>query len=119
MKCCIAPGCKNDFYKVKAKGKIVNFHKLQRNWKTVLQRWLVALKRKSPPMGTDSRVCSEHFLEEDYTEEIFDSGKLVVRNLKLLRLISISLPMTWAPLTAQHTQTTGGQRHQCAVGIGL
>ena len=76
---CIAPGCKNEFYRVKAKDKTIHFHKLPLKRRTVLLRWLVALKRESPPMGSDSKVCSKHFLEEDYTEErIFESGKLVV-----------------------------------------
>ena len=83
---CIAPGCKNEFYRVKAKDKTVHFHKLPLKRRTVLLRWLAALKRESPPMGSDSRVCSEHFLEEDYTEEkIFESGKLVVRRTNRLK----------------------------------
>ncbi|XP_071314990.1 GTPase IMAP family member 8-like [Trachinotus anak] len=42
----------------------------------VLLRWLAALKRKGPPPGSGSRVCSEHFLEEDYIEEkTFELGR--------------------------------------------
>uniref|UniRef100_A0A3B4TT49 THAP domain-containing protein 1 n=1 Tax=Seriola dumerili TaxID=41447 RepID=A0A3B4TT49_SERDU len=71
---------------VKAKDKTVHFHKLPLKRRAVLLRWLAALKRESPPMGTDSRVCSEHFLDEDYLEDkIFESGKLVVRRTNRLK----------------------------------
>lgn len=85
---CIALGCKNEFYKVKSKDKTVHihFHKLPLKRRTVLLHWLVTLKQKSPPMSSGSRVCSEHFLEEDYTEgKIFDSGKLLVRRTTRLK----------------------------------
>lgn len=37
-------------------------------------------------MGADYRVCSEHFLEEDYIEEkTFEFGKLVVRRTNRLK----------------------------------
>lgn len=64
----------------------VHFHKLPLKRKTVLLRWLTALKRESPPMGADYRVCSEHFLEEDYIEEkTFEFGQLVVRRTNRLK----------------------------------
>uniref|UniRef100_A0A672LX12 THAP-type domain-containing protein n=1 Tax=Sinocyclocheilus grahami TaxID=75366 RepID=A0A672LX12_SINGR len=60
-----------DFYSVKAK---------------VLIHWLAALKRKKPPMGAEARVCSEHFLEEDYIEEkTFGSANLVIRHTNKLK----------------------------------
>lgn len=83
---CIAPGCKNEFYRVQSEGKKVHFHTLPLKRRPVLLRWLAALKRKNPPMGTDSRVCSEHFLEEDYIEQkVFESDKLVVRRTNKLK----------------------------------
>lgn len=83
---CIVPGCKNEFYRVKAKDKKVHFHTLPHKRKIVLLRWLAALRRKSPPMNTKSRVCSDHFLEEDYIQEkTFESDKLVVRRTNRLR----------------------------------
>lgn len=66
---CFARGCKNEFYKVKAKDKAVHFHKLPLKWKTILLCWLTALKRVSPPMGIDSRVCIDLFSEDNYIEE--------------------------------------------------
>uniref|UniRef100_A0A672LUC4 THAP domain-containing protein 1 n=1 Tax=Sinocyclocheilus grahami TaxID=75366 RepID=A0A672LUC4_SINGR len=71
---CIAPGCK------------INFHKLPLKWRTVLIHWLAALKRKKPPMGAEARVCSEHFLEEDYIQEkTFESANLVIRRTNKLK----------------------------------
>lgn len=83
---CIVLGCKNEFYSAKAKEKTVHFHKLPWKRSTVLQRWLAALKRKNPPINSQSRVCSEHFLEEDYIKEkAFESDKLVIRPTNRLK----------------------------------
>lgn len=40
----------------------------------VLRRWLAALKRENPPVSRDARVCSEHFVNEDYARRVFESG---------------------------------------------
>uniref|UniRef100_A0A8C4ZY95 THAP domain-containing protein 1 n=1 Tax=Gadus morhua TaxID=8049 RepID=A0A8C4ZY95_GADMO len=66
---CIAPGCSNEFYRLKESGGIVHFHVIPVKKPEVLRRWLAALKRLSPPMGPGQRVCSDHFIEADYIEE--------------------------------------------------
>uniref|UniRef100_A0A8C4DSN9 THAP-type domain-containing protein n=1 Tax=Dicentrarchus labrax TaxID=13489 RepID=A0A8C4DSN9_DICLA len=105
---CIAPGCKNEFYRVKAKDKTVNFHKVPLKQRTVLLRWLAALKRTSLPMSDDSGVCSDHFRVEDYIEEkTFECGKLVVHQTNRLKPEAapsvLTLPtITRTLLTAQH-----------------
>lgn len=84
--CCIVPGCKNEFRDVKAKGKAIHFHKLPLKRSALLQRWLAALKIKSLPINSKSRICSQHFLEGDYiTEKTLESDKLVVRRTNKLR----------------------------------
>lgn len=83
---CIVPGCKNEIYTAKAEGKHVHFHILPHKRKIVQIRWLATLKRKSPPVNTRSRVCSDHFLEEDYIQEkTFESDKIVVRRTNRLK----------------------------------
>lgn len=83
---CIAPGCSNEFYRVKTKNKIVHFHTLPLKRHAVLRRWLAALKRVNPPVSHNARVCSEHFLKEDYVEErVFESERLVVRQTNKLK----------------------------------
>ncbi|XP_037621536.1 protein Wiz-like isoform X1 [Sebastes umbrosus] len=83
---CIAPGCSNEFYRVKKQGKIVHFHSLPLKRQVVLRRWLDALKRENPPVWRGARVCSEHFVNEDYVEErVFDSEALVVRRTNKLK----------------------------------
>ena len=83
---CIAPGCKNEFYRVKAKRKKIHFHTLPVKRSAVLLSWLAALKRETRPKGTDPRVCSDHFVEEDYIEEkTFESDRLVVRRTNRLK----------------------------------
>ncbi|XP_047429079.1 transcription factor E2FC isoform X2 [Mugil cephalus] len=83
---CIAIGCTNEFYRIKAKGKLVHFHKLPLKRSAVLSRWLEALRRENPPMGRGARVCSDHFLEEDYVEEkCFEAERLVVRRTNRLK----------------------------------
>ena len=43
---CIAPGCSNEFYRVKDQEKPVHFHLLPLKPPPVLRRWPAALKRK-------------------------------------------------------------------------
>lgn len=84
---CIAPGCTNEFYRLKAMNKTVHFHHLPLTRKSVLLRWLAALKRKNPPVNSNARVCSDHFLDQDYVEEkVFnESGSLVTRRTNRLK----------------------------------
>ncbi len=60
---CIAPGCTNYFYNKK---KGIHYHRLPVGNKTLLKKWLQNLKRADPPVHSHSRVCSSHFLPEDY-----------------------------------------------------
>ena len=78
---CIAPGCANEFYRVKESGKKVHFHKIPVKRPQLLRRWLAALKRLSPPVGEGLRVCSDHFLSSDYVlEGVFEEdGRFVQR----------------------------------------
>jgi hypothetical protein len=66
---CIAPGSSNKYYRVKESGKTVHFHVIPVKKPKLLRRWLAALKRLSPRMGSGQRVCSDHFIEADYIEE--------------------------------------------------
>uniref|UniRef100_A0A3B4TS09 THAP domain-containing protein 1 n=1 Tax=Seriola dumerili TaxID=41447 RepID=A0A3B4TS09_SERDU len=44
----------------------------------LVRRWLAALKRVNPPVSRNARVCSEHFVNEDYVEKMsFESSVLV------------------------------------------
>ncbi len=62
---CIVPGCTNYFYNVKRK-KGIHYHRLPVGNKTLLGKWLQNLKRADPPVHSNSRVCSSHFLPDDY-----------------------------------------------------
>ncbi|CAG5887278.1 unnamed protein product [Menidia menidia] len=83
---CIAPGCSNIYYKVKSEGKNIHFHSLPLRRQVVLQRWLTALKQDSSKVSRTARVCSDHFIEEDYLEEkVFESDALVTRRTNRLK----------------------------------
>ncbi|XP_031720258.1 protein Wiz-like isoform X2 [Anarrhichthys ocellatus] len=83
---CIAPGCSNEFYRAKNEGKTVHFHSLPFARHVVLRRWLAALRRGTTPVRRGARVCSEHFVDEDYVgESVFESGVLVVRRTNKLK----------------------------------
>ncbi|XP_075946760.1 protein Wiz isoform X2 [Anarhichas minor] len=83
---CIAPGCSNEFYRAKNEGKTVHFHSLPFARHVVLRRWLAALRRGTTPVRRGARVCSEHFVDEDYVgERVFESGVLVVRRTNKLK----------------------------------
>lgn len=84
---CIAPGCSNEYYRVKSKD--IHFHLFPDPDKKpeAFKRWLAALKRKHPPSGTGQRVCSKHFLESDYLKEgsFTDEGQFVWRTTSRLK----------------------------------
>jgi len=83
---CIAPGCSNEFYRAKDEGKSVRFHSLPFKRQAVLRRWLAALRREGSSVRRGARVCSEHFVNEDYVgESVVESGALVVRPTKKLK----------------------------------
>lgn len=62
---CIAPGCTNYYYKDSSK----SYHRLPLKKPALLKAWLQKLKRKDPPVNTNSRVCSNHFVEDDYQSQ--------------------------------------------------
>lgn len=84
---CIAPGCSNEYYRVKESGKSVHFHVVPVNKPNLLRRWLAALKRLNPPVGPGLRVCSDHFVESDYVEEgtFTEDGRFVRRPTNRLK----------------------------------
>jgi len=62
---CVAPGCTNFYYRDALN---VSFHRLPSD-KQQLKRWLQSLKRKNMPNLHYGRVCSEHFVEEDFVQK--------------------------------------------------
>ncbi|KAL7399827.1 hypothetical protein ABVT39_002489 [Epinephelus coioides] len=83
---CIAPGCTNEFYRVKDREKTVHLNHFPRQ-PLALRCWLAAIKRKNPPVIGNATICSEHFVAEDYLEERFfdEAGVLVTRRSKRLK----------------------------------
>ena len=84
---CIAPGCSNSFYKTKDRETHVHYHNLPLKRPSVLRRWLTVMKRKTPPVNSSAKVCSDHFVDDDYVEEKFfnEEGRLATRKKKLLK----------------------------------
>lgn len=84
---CLAPGCSNRF----DKKTTIQFHRLPLKRPAILSLWLTAIKRKDPPVNAHARVCSGHFLPEDYVEEKFfdESGALASRRTKRLHLEAV------------------------------
>ncbi|XP_068445475.1 protein Wiz isoform X2 [Clinocottus analis] len=83
---CIVHGCSNEFYRAKDEGKSVHFHSLPFKRQAVFRRWLAALKREGSSVRRGARVCSEHFVNEDYMRErVCEEGELVVRRSNKLK----------------------------------
>uniref|UniRef100_A0AAY5L8K0 THAP-type domain-containing protein n=1 Tax=Esox lucius TaxID=8010 RepID=A0AAY5L8K0_ESOLU len=74
---CIAPGSTNSFYRTG-----VHFHVLPLKRQPVLQKWLVAMKHQSPPIAPGSRVCSDHFIMEDYIYKPVYNASVMLTKLK-------------------------------------
>lgn len=85
---CIVPGCTNSFYN--ASGK--HYHKLPLKNASLLKRWLQNIKRANSPVNDFSRVCSDHFCEEDYVQKgsFDDEGRHMF--VKTSRLKETAMP---------------------------
>ena len=59
---CMAPGCSNNH----RKNPEVHFHRLPWRHQLVVQQWLARMKLARPPKLQYARVCSQHFVEDDY-----------------------------------------------------
>ena len=71
-KCC-APGCKSGYKSNNAVDKIT-FHKFPLKNKTLLNHWLIRISRENFEATESSRICSLHFVEEDFVTENMDTN---------------------------------------------
>uniref|UniRef100_A0A671P6D0 THAP domain-containing protein 1 n=1 Tax=Sinocyclocheilus anshuiensis TaxID=1608454 RepID=A0A671P6D0_9TELE len=100
-----------------APGQRVHFHKLTLKRRTVLLHWLAALKRKKPPMGAEARVCSEHFLAEDYIEEkTFETANLVIRRTNKLKTEAVPSVFNFSGYNTCSTDRPT-QKHQSTMSL--
>lgn len=70
----------------------VYFYRLRLIRLTVLRGWIASMKRKNPPVNKPAKVCSNHFVDDDYVED----GKLATQTKQLkhdlVRQLLTSLP---------------------------
>jgi hypothetical protein len=73
---CRAPGCTNFYYKTTNK----HYHRLPIGDSVRMKQWLHNLKRKNAPKFVSSRVCSDHFIEDDYlkTGSFDENGSFIL-----------------------------------------
>lgn len=83
----MVPGCSNSFYSIQGRATPVHFHHLPVKRPAVLRRWLAGMKRKNPPARSTAKVCSDHFVDDDYEDEFFfnEEGRLATRKKNLLK----------------------------------
>jgi hypothetical protein len=113
---CIAPGCTNYY----SKNNNVHYHRLPLNRPQELRRWLQKLKLSKPPVNQWARVCSVHFVSEDYESEMkMVDGRYKRQNTNkllpgafpsVLDFSGYSLSSTDAPSTACDAASRDGDR---------
>jgi len=83
---CVAPGCTNYFYKDALTHLNVSFHRFPSD-KQQLKRWLQSLKRTNMPNLQYGRVCSDHFMEEDFVTKgrFKDDGSFEMARTNVLK----------------------------------
>ena len=59
---CMAPGCHNYY----GKNNSVHYHQLSQGNDSLLGEWMVNMPLARPPKLQHARVCSEHFVDDDY-----------------------------------------------------
>ena len=58
MHFCVVPGCSND----SVSHPNLSFHRLPLKKKSLLKMWMHKIGRKNLPLNSNSRVCSNHFI---------------------------------------------------------
>ena len=78
MVSCAAVGCTNSSKKkdlIGKDGKKVSFHRFPLHDQRLLKEWLARMKRNDFGLpfkpNVDSKMCSEHFVESDFTFQPF------------------------------------------------
>uniref|UniRef100_A0A8C4N1R8 THAP-type domain-containing protein n=1 Tax=Eptatretus burgeri TaxID=7764 RepID=A0A8C4N1R8_EPTBU len=81
MVLCSAIGCANRSGQCSS---VVGFHHFPLGNPDLLKRWVRVLRVKNPIITKNSRLCSEHFLPEDYKRDLCNEllGRRPVRRLK-------------------------------------
>ncbi|GBO15124.1 THAP domain-containing protein 1 [Araneus ventricosus] len=74
---CSAYGCVNRSSHPNCKEKGISFHHFPLNDQQKLKMWIEKMKRKSFKPTKHSRICSQHFVEEDFEYETFTNRRLL------------------------------------------
>lgn len=74
-KCCVSK-CKN-YYKITSK-RILKFHEFPKNLELKKKWSSVLLINSNLKDKTDLKVCSEHFMNEDYVDSISGENNLCI-----------------------------------------
>lgn len=79
----MAPGCSNN----RKNNTRVHYHRLPLSKPSLTQVWLAKMKLAKPPKLEFARVCSVHFMADDYetTGTFDDSGRFVYQQTKNLK----------------------------------
>ena len=83
--CCV-PGCSNDSVKKPS----LSFHRLPLSNKKQLKVWIHKIRRKNLPVNSNTRVCSEHFIQS--VGRRLQKDEFPSRNLPILST-SVILPV--------------------------
>ena len=85
---CAAVGCKTGYKQSKYNQKTLKsatLHKFPLNNKTLLNKWILKIKRKNFQPNEHSRLCSKHFLDSDFITESTDLKKRKRNSTDLLK----------------------------------
>ena len=83
----------------------IHYYVLALKRQPVLRKWLVAMKRQSPPVAPGFRVCSDHFTEVDYIyKPVFNASGMLTK-VKTNCLMPDAVPSVFNLQTSQLAET--------------
>jgi len=94
MPSCAVATCTNTYYN--CKDKEILFHRFPEKNREALEQWILKCRRKDPINTKNARICSEHFLNTDYEEDLKSRllGCPMKKILKASAIPSCNLPFS-------------------------
>lgn len=69
MSTCIVPSCRNVFNRAGSTKKDLMFHRFPKSNSEIQKKWVLFCDNDKINVNT-SRICSEHFADSDYSEDM-------------------------------------------------
>jgi hypothetical protein len=77
---CVAFGCSNNNAKQSCRDAGISFHGFPHANKSLMQNWLLNIKRQDFLPSSNSKICSEHFEEHCFVYDYFTKRRFLKKD---------------------------------------